>query len=231
VEESGSASGGPDAAAARRQYERAAPGYDRHMRLLARWQRLAVERLQLRPGQSVVDVACGTGLNFPRLLAGVGPEGRVIGIDLSPEMLAQARQRVASQGWSNFTVIESSVEEAEIPVRADAALFSFTHDVLQSPAAVANVVAHLKPGAHVACVGPKLVGRWGFPVNFAVRRVARPYITTLRGLDAPWRELEQYSEELRIKQLALGGAYLGWGHVSAAGSSEAASELSSAPAR
>ena len=43
-----------------------------------------------------------------------------------------------------------AVEEAEIEAAADAALFSFTHDVLQSPGAIANVVRHLRPGGRVA---------------------------------------------------------------------------------
>jgi SAM-dependent methyltransferase len=117
----------PDRKAALEQYRRAASGYDRHMRRFARWQRLAVERLELRSGEAVIDVACGTGVNFPLLQAEVGPTGRIVGIDLSPEMLARARDRVAAEGWRNVTLIEAAVEEAHIEERADAALFSFTH--------------------------------------------------------------------------------------------------------
>jgi ubiquinone/menaquinone biosynthesis C-methylase UbiE len=176
------------------------------MRLLARWQGLAVERLELEGGETVIDVACGTGLNFPLLEGGVGSEGRVIGIDLSPEMLEQARERVAAEGWGNVTLIESSVEEATIDASAGAALFSFTHDVLQSPQAVRNVVSHLKQGARVASVGAKLSG--SPVVDFFVRRAARPYMTTFRGLDKPWQELERYVTDLRVRSLALGGAYV-----------------------
>jgi ubiquinone/menaquinone biosynthesis C-methylase UbiE len=193
--------------AAIEQYQRAAPGYDRHMKRFARWQRLAVERLALQPGDAVIDVACGTGLNFGLLQERIGSGGRLIGIELSPEMLAQARERVAVHGWENVTLIETAVEEARFEARADAALFSFTHDVLQSAAAVANVVAHLKPGARVASVGAKLARR-GPVVNFFVRRSARPYMTTLRGLDRPWGILERYITELELRPLALGGAYV-----------------------
>jgi demethylmenaquinone methyltransferase/2-methoxy-6-polyprenyl-1,4-benzoquinol methylase len=204
---------GPDAGAAIRQYREAAPGYDRHMRSYRRWQAKAVERLALRPGQTVIDVACGTGLLFDLLEAGVGPEGRIVGIDLSPDMLAQARARVAAHGWDNVTLIEAPVEEARIDVQADAALFSFTHDVLQSPAAVDNVVAHLKPGARVASVGGKLGARWNVLVNLFVQRAARNYMTTFRGLDRPWRELERHTGPLEHRDLALGGAYLAWGEL------------------
>jgi SAM-dependent methyltransferase len=207
----------PDRGAAVEQYRRAAHGYDRHMRLFARWQRMAVERLQLRPGDTVIDVACGTGLNFPLLEDEIGEDGEIIGIDLSPEMMDQARQRVSDEGWQNVALIEASVEDARISATADAALCSFTHDVLQSSAAVARVVASLRPGARVASAGAKLAGRWNFVVNAAVRRSARPYMTTFRGLDGPWRELERYAEEMQHKSLAFGGAYVVSGRVTAHG--------------
>jgi ubiquinone/menaquinone biosynthesis C-methylase UbiE len=199
---------GPDREAALEQYRDAAPGYDRHMRRFARWQRMAIERLRLEPGETVLDVGCGTGLTFLALETGVGPTGRIVGIELSPEMVAQARKRVTAHGWENVTLIEAPVEAAEIGADADAALFSFTHDILQSPLAVANVVAHLKPGARVASVGAKFAGGWSPIVNFFVRRSARPYVTTFQGLDRPWRELERYMERFDVKSLALGGAYV-----------------------
>jgi ubiquinone/menaquinone biosynthesis C-methylase UbiE len=178
------------------------------MRVFARWQRLAVEQLGLRHGQCVIDVACGTGLNLPRLEGQVGFGGKLIGFDLSAEMLAQARQRAASHGWENVILLHAPAEQVEIDASADAALFSFTHDVLQSPAAVANVVAHLKPGARVASVGVKLGARWNLPVNAFVRRSARLYMTTFHGLDRPWRELESYVTDLHVRSLAFGGAYV-----------------------
>jgi ubiquinone/menaquinone biosynthesis C-methylase UbiE len=198
------------------------------MRPFQRWQRLAVGKLELQPGETAIDVACGTGLNFPLLEAGIGPRGRIIGIDLSPEMLAQARERVAAAGWENVTLIETAVESAEIAAQADGALFSFTHDVLQSPQAVANVVSHLRPGARVASVGGKFAARWNLPVNLFVRRAARSYVTTLRGFDRPWRELERFLEEMPHRSLALGGAYLAWGWVPAAGIERAASAVRAA---
>jgi ubiquinone/menaquinone biosynthesis C-methylase UbiE len=209
----GRESSGPDAAAAVEQYRDSAVGYDRHMRAFRRWQARTVELLALRPGDTVIDVACGTGLAFDLLEEAIGAEGRIVGIDLSPDMLAQARERVSAHGWANVTLIEAPVEEARIDVEADAALFSFTHDVLQSPAAIANVVAHLKPGARVASVGGKLGARWNVVVNLFVRRAARGYMTTFRGLDRPWRELERHAGRMEHRDLALGGAYVAWGAV------------------
>ena len=217
---------GPDRTIALKQYHRAAQGYDRHMRRYARWQRMAVERLGLQPGETVIDVACGTGLTFPLLEDAVGTSGRIVGIELSPEMAIQARERVAAHGWENVSLIEATVETAAIDDVGDAALFSFTHDVLQSPAAVANIVAHLKPGARVSSVGAKLAGGWSPIVNFFVRRSARPYVTTFRGLDRPWRELDHYTADMEIRSLALGGAYVASARLTDEAPARAAEELS-----
>jgi SAM-dependent methyltransferase len=46
----------------------------------------------LRPGQTALDAGCGTGRALPHLRAAVGPNGRVLGFDLTPEMLATARR-------------------------------------------------------------------------------------------------------------------------------------------
>ncbi len=52
---------------------------------------LAIKKLSLQPGSFVIELGCGTGLNFPLLMEQIGPEGRVIGVDLTPEMLDVAR--------------------------------------------------------------------------------------------------------------------------------------------
>lgn len=202
----------PDRARALARYRRAAGSYDR------RWERLSlplrrrvVEQLALRPGDTVLDVACGTGLTFDLLERAVGPSGRVIGIDLSPDMLGRARERVATRGWDNVTLIEAPVDEAEISARADAAVFVFAHDVMRTPAAVSNVVASVKPGGIVASTGLKEGPRWLIPLNAAVRAFSHVGVTTTEGLDRPWSHLEPLLDGLRVKSAILGSVYFAWG--------------------
>jgi ubiquinone/menaquinone biosynthesis C-methylase UbiE len=203
----------PDLSRSKQQYQAIADRYDAAMRRTERWRRLAVDRLFLGDGATVVDVGCGTGLNFESLRTAVGTRGRVIGIDASPEMIELARERVSRRAWTNVELVLAPVEQTEFGAPADAALFSFTHDVLQSEVAIENVMRHLVPAARVAAVGAKLAPRWAVPVNIAVRLIARRFVTTFEGMDRPWELLQPHVSELLIEPLALGGAYVAWGTV------------------
>ena len=67
----------------------------------------AVDLLRLRPGQTVLDVPCGTGANFPLLDRGVTGTGRIVGVDRSPGMLRKARAKVDRAGWCHVTLVEA----------------------------------------------------------------------------------------------------------------------------
>lgn len=95
-----------------------------------------------------------------------------------------------------------------MPGAFDGALFSLTHDVLQSEDAVANVWTALKPNARVGAFGVKAAGGWRAPFNFVTRRIARRYITTFSGFERPWRLLEPRLDPLVIEEVLLGCAYL-----------------------
>ena len=145
----------PDAARAIEKYRRHAAGYDASAARTMGLRRRTIDLLELQPGDVVLDVACGMGLSFPMLREGVGAAGKVIGVELSPEMIAQARARVASAGWTNVELIQASMDDAPIEDSLDAVLFNYTHDVLRSPSALERIFAHSGPGARVAIAGVK----------------------------------------------------------------------------
>jgi len=203
----------PDTAEARRRYRQLASRYDRHIRFVAPLRRRAVERLKLRDGDHVLDLGCGTGASFEDLRSAVGVTGQVTGIELSDEMAAVARQRIEDNEWKNVEVLVGDAANVTLPSDVDGILFFETHDLMRTPAAVKRAVAAGGPGARVVAFGPASAPRWAFPVNAIVRSVARRYVTTFEGFDAPWSHLAAEVPGLRVRRLFLGGAYLAVGQT------------------
>jgi ubiquinone/menaquinone biosynthesis C-methylase UbiE len=155
-----------------------APGYPQRGQ-----RRRAVESLDLRPGDLVVDLACGTGLNFSLLEERIGPEGRLVGVDLTDAMLAQAQQRVEANGWSNVSLVQADAAAFEFPSEVDAILS--TYALTQVPEC-REVIAH---GAAALSAG----GRWAVldlkvPDN-APRRLAQLGIAAVR----PFASIEEWT--------------------------------------
>jgi ubiquinone/menaquinone biosynthesis C-methylase UbiE len=206
---------GPDRASALAQYKRRASFYDLELALFEPVRRRAIARLQLRPGDTVLDVGCGTGLSFEQLQRAIGGKGRIVGIEQSPEMLELARQRVARHGWRSVSLLCSPVESAEPQVTADAALLHFTHDILRRPQALAQMVRHLKPHARVVASGLKWAPRWAWPVNLLVLPAALHSVSSLEGLDEPWSELARMIGALQVDTTLGGGVFIACGRVPA----------------
>jgi demethylmenaquinone methyltransferase/2-methoxy-6-polyprenyl-1,4-benzoquinol methylase len=92
-----------------------------------------------RAGDSVVDIACGTGLNFPLIEEVIGPDGRIVGVDLTDAMLAQAQDRIEANGWSNISLVQADAAGFSFPAEVDAILS--TYAMTQVPEC-AEVIAH-----------------------------------------------------------------------------------------
>ena len=203
----------PDRDAALKQYRQRAAVYDLELALFEPIRRRAIALLDPQRGETVLDVGCGTGLSLSALRRAVGPQGRVIGIEQSPEMLDRARQRVRQQRWKNVQLVGAPAEAAAVPLQADAALFHFTHDVLRRPEAVAHVLAHLKPGARVVAAGLKWAPAWAWPANLLVLPAALRSVSSLEGLRRPWSHLEARLGPMRVQRLLGGAVYIAAGRL------------------
>jgi ubiquinone/menaquinone biosynthesis C-methylase UbiE len=122
-----------------------------------RYRRNTVRALALSPGDTVIDLACGTGLNFPLLQKAVGASGKIIGVDISPEMLEQARRRVEKKGWRNVELAEADLEAYAFPPGTAGMLSTFSmYLVPDSETVIRRGAAALRPGGRLAILDAKL---------------------------------------------------------------------------
>ena len=203
-----------------KNYRELASDYDRNCVRVMPIREKTVALLKLRSGDVVLDVASGTGLSFPLLMQAIGTSGHLIAIESSPDMMALARHRVAEAGWENVTLIEASADCVEIATPYDAALFHFSHDVMQSDVALERIFRNAKASARIAVAGVKLRSWRLAPVNLWMLWRTRRYLTTFTGLQKPWKRLSCYVPDLSIESRLLGTAYVGSGTYNAATSAQ-----------
>jgi ubiquinone/menaquinone biosynthesis C-methylase UbiE len=154
------------------------PGYPQRAQRLR-----AAQALKLRPGDSVVEVACGTGLNFSLIEQAIGPEGRIVGVDLTDAMLAQAQHRIETNGWSNISLVQADAAEFDFPTEVDAILstYALSH-VPESGDVISHGAAALSRGGRWVVLDLKV------PDN-APRRVAQLGI----ALGRPFGSIDEWT--------------------------------------
>jgi demethylmenaquinone methyltransferase/2-methoxy-6-polyprenyl-1,4-benzoquinol methylase len=121
----------------------------------------AVEALRLRPGDTVLELGCGTGLNFPLLQKAVGPEGRIIGLDLTDRMLTRARERTERHGWKNVQLIEADAGTFTWGHNLDAIVSTFALTLMPEYERIIRTGARaLKPGGRFVVLDLKAPEGW-----------------------------------------------------------------------
>jgi ubiquinone/menaquinone biosynthesis C-methylase UbiE len=189
-----------------------APGYPQRAQRLR-----AVQALGLRPGDTVIDIACGTGLNFPLIEEVIGPDGRIVGVDLTDAMLARAQDRIAAHGWSNVSLVQSDAANFEFPAGVDAILTTYAlSQVPECAQVIAHGAAALSGSGRWAVLDLKIPGNtpgWLAQLGTAV---VRPFASIDDWImRRPWEAIRLAMQEeladLSWTELFFGTAFLGAG--------------------
>lgn len=122
----------------------------------SRYRKRAVDLLGIGSSSRVIDFACGTGLNFKVLEQYVGDGGRIVGVDISPQMLRAAENRVIRQGWENIDLVNMPISDFEPDTPFDAALCTLALEAIPEYEEVLDGIFRvLKPGGKLAVIGMK----------------------------------------------------------------------------
>lgn len=188
------------------RYRKRAPSYDLTLRLIdifawfgfnvSGWRKRAISALGLKAGDTVVDIGCGTGLNFPFLHRAVGPQGTIIGVDLSDAMLAQARQAVEANQWGNVQLVCADASQFAFPPRVDAVLSTYALTLVPDPGCVvSNATEALAPGGRLVVLDmawPRYCPLWWRHALFFLRS----YGVTEEVLKRrPWEVVQKAMED------------------------------------
>jgi len=200
----------PDRRAIRDRYDRLArvlPVFDWIFFQPPGFRRKAVDRLGLRPGDRVLEIGCGTGRNLSHLRNAVGDGGRVYGVDISPGMLAKARDLRARQGWSNVDLIEQDALHFDASVPLDGVIFGLSYNTIPHHLMVLrHAWSLLRPGGTLVIMDARLPAGLEIIQPFTLWLMKRTVLSN--PLIKPWEDLARLAGSVEMDQFIFGAWYI-----------------------
>lgn len=176
-----------------------APWLDRSEREQEERPSQAIRELRLQPGMVVADFGAGSGYYTERLARAVGPTGKVLAVDVQPEMLALVGARASTLGLTNVELVRSTQDDPRLPAGAvDLILMVDVYHELAEPQRVLRMMkAALSPRGRIAIIefrkeDPRVPVReeHKMTVQQAVQEFgAEGYVLDRRVDSLPWQHL------------------------------------------
>lgn len=173
------------------------------------YRKQAVEQLNLQPGDTVVEIGCGTGLNFAYLQETIGPDGKIIGVDLTGEMLEKARQRCQANGWRNVKLVEQDAASFRFPQEVDGVISTFALTLVpEYHTVISNAATALKPGKRMALLDLQLP-MWPKPlVKLGILLTSAFGVNEEIAKRHPWESMAAVFGNMQKTEVYFGAVYL-----------------------
>jgi len=180
------------------------------------YRRAAVASLALRNGDTVVEIGCGTGLNFRLLEHAVGPSGRIVGVDATDAMLDQARRRVERERWTNVELVACDAARFDFLIGLGGVLSTFALTLVPEYDAVIERGARaLRPGGRWVVADLKMPEWPGAGICArALVPLYRPFAVTLDLAGRrPWESIARHMKRTTLSPRFFGFAYVATGEA------------------
>jgi ubiquinone/menaquinone biosynthesis C-methylase UbiE len=178
-----------------------------------KYRKIAVERLKLKPGDKVVEIGCGTGLNFRFLRDAVGEEGKIIGVDFTKEMLLKARQRSEAKGWHNIELVHVDAANYEFPQKISGILSTFALTLVpEYEEVISRASLALNPHGKLVVADLKKPDRWSLGLIKLGVLITKPFGVTLDLSERkPWETMSKHFTKVALQEVYRGFAYIAVG--------------------
>jgi ubiquinone/menaquinone biosynthesis C-methylase UbiE len=182
----------------------------------SKYRKLAISKLNLTEGDTVVEIGCGTGLNFEYVLNDVGAHGNLIGIDLTDAMLEKAKQRVKINNWDNVELIQEDAAEYVFPDYINAAYSTFALTLVpEYEEIISNIEKSLQVGGKLVILDLKKPDKWPLWLVKCAVLITRPFGVSLDLADRKlWKVMEKYFANVEMQEIYGGFVYIAVGEKS-----------------
>lgn len=172
-----------------------------------------VDSLDLKLGDMVIELGCGTGLNFERVLKKIGSKGKLIGVDITEKMLFEAKKLVQEKSWDNVELIHCDIAEYQLPENIDgvfatgALQYSPKYDLI-----VKRVHDSLKKGKKFALLDFKRSEGIAKIFTSLLLLFTSPFLANEEYIERKaWQSMEKYFEKTTFEEGWGGFVYLSVG--------------------
>lgn len=182
---------------------------------IGRYRRLVVEALAPKPGDTIIEIGCGTGMNFPLLQEKVGPEGNIIGVDISEAMLKRAQIRISAAGWNNVELVLSSAADYAFPNTVDGIIATgvLTYEP-EYDKVIERGTRALAPGKRWVVFDYKMPTGWARHLVPLFVRIFRSFGISLALFErTPWESIKRHLDNARLAEFYFGLIFIASGEA------------------